>query len=71
MSDPVGSRARTPDLEESGQDTAKSSISATPNQHPGVPFLRRRYARAIEKGDDEHGRICRALLDRLLNGARS
>jgi hypothetical protein len=33
-----------------------------------VEFLKRRYARAIELGDDEHAEICRRLLDLLLNG---
>jgi hypothetical protein len=33
-----------------------------------VDFLRRRFAHAIERGDDSHAEICRKLLDRLLNG---
>jgi hypothetical protein len=39
-----------------------------PDQQDAVTFLRERLARAIEKGDDHHAEICRALLDRILNG---
>jgi hypothetical protein len=33
-----------------------------------VPFLRKRLARSIETGDDQHAEIIRQLLDRVLNG---
>jgi hypothetical protein len=36
-----------------------------------IVFLRRRYARAIEIGDDETASRLRAQLDRLLNGSPS
>jgi hypothetical protein len=35
---------------------------------PQVYFLKHRFARAIERGDDEHAEIARQLLDRLMNG---
>jgi hypothetical protein len=35
---------------------------------PQVEFLKRRFARALERGDDAHAEIIRQLLDRLLKG---
>jgi hypothetical protein len=39
-----------------------------PNAKTQVQFPKHRFARAILKGDAEHAKICRRLLDRLLNG---
>jgi hypothetical protein len=43
---------------------ATSSAALRENQ---VQFMKRRYARAIVRGDDAHAMIIRELLDRLLN----
>lgn len=39
------------------------------DEHRGLPFLKRRYARAIESGDDETASRLRVELDLLMNGA--
>jgi hypothetical protein len=38
------------------------------DEHRGLPFLKRRYARAIECGDDETAARLRLELDLLMNG---
>jgi hypothetical protein len=44
-------------------------VHAVADEHRGLPFLKRRYARAIESGDDETASRLRVELDLLMNGA--
>jgi hypothetical protein len=48
-------------------DRDANNNSVAPRARPDLDFLRR-YANAIAKGDDQHARVLRALLDLALKG---
>jgi hypothetical protein len=47
---------------------AQAGAHAVAEEYLGLPFLKRRYARAIEIGDDETASRLRIELDLLMNG---
>ena len=63
--------AQTSHIVDKNQPVDALADGAATFRHPGVGFVRSRYAIAIEKGDDQHAEACRQVLDRMLNGPRS
>jgi hypothetical protein len=52
-----------------GKDPISSASASIFQQYVDDALsLREEWARAIERGDNQHAQICRQLLDRLLNG---
>jgi len=60
--------AQGPAPSDDTEDTCSKLRANHADAPPALTFLKGRYARAIEQGDDKHAEIIRQLLDKLLNG---
>jgi hypothetical protein len=67
MRPPHFGAARLPGIEQEQQDTPANTLKRRQNQE----FLKRRFADASAKGDDQHATRLRRVHDRLMNGSAS